>query len=228
MTTTILGSLSLLIALLVAGTAAASDGLAAAGPDPARADKLGLYGQFVGDWTFDVVNYRPDGTKSEGKGEWNFFWALEGRAVQDVWITPPRGVREKNSQSAPSGYGTTVRFYDPKLDAWRITWIDPIHGNVQTFVAKKRGSKSSRTRPERTRARRSGGSSSKSSRRPSDGGRSPRPTAARPGRRIRRWWSGASSRVVGPAFSRVATLDRGGTSPPPSLKIAAAHVPLRM
>ena len=140
MTTTILGSLSLLIALLVAGTAAASDGLAAAGPDPACADKLGLYGQFVGDWTFDVVNYRPDGTKSEGKGEWNFFWALEGRAVQDVWITPPRGEREKTSQSAPSGYGTTVRFYDPKLDAWRITWIDPIHGNVQTFVAKKRGS----------------------------------------------------------------------------------------
>src|SRR5262249_1841497 len=134
MTTTFLGSLAALAAFLVAVTAAASNGLVSDGPDASRADKLKLYGQFVGEWTFDVTNYREDGTTTEGKGEWNFFWALEGRAVQDVWITPPRGQREKPSQTAPSGYGTTVRFYDPKIDAWRITWIDPMHGNVETFV----------------------------------------------------------------------------------------------
>src|SRR5262245_50903090 len=140
MTTTMLAPLAALAAFLVAVTAAAaSDGLVSDGPDASRADKLKLYGQFVGDWTFDVTNYRPDGTKAEGKGEWNFFWALEGRAVQDVWITPPRGQRANASPSAPAGYGTTVRFYDPKIDAWRITWIDPIHGNVQTFIAKERG-----------------------------------------------------------------------------------------
>jgi hypothetical protein len=39
---------------------------------------------------------------------------LEGRAIQDVWILP--GVF----------YGTTLRVYDPGLDAWHILWSDPL------------------------------------------------------------------------------------------------------
>jgi hypothetical protein len=34
-------------------------------------------------------------------------------------------------------YGTTIRFYDPKIDAWRDTWISPIKNLVQTFIARK-------------------------------------------------------------------------------------------
>jgi hypothetical protein len=39
---------------------------------------------------------------------------LDGRAIQDVWILP--GVF----------YGTTLRVYDPGLDAWHILWSDPV------------------------------------------------------------------------------------------------------
>jgi hypothetical protein len=113
------------------------EGLVAAGPVAGLEEKLRLYGQFVGQWEFDVVNYPENAPKTTGTGEWNFAWVLDGRAVQDVWITPPRGKRDR-SQSARGGYGTTIRFYDPGIDAWRILWVDPIHANVQRFVARFR------------------------------------------------------------------------------------------
>ena len=34
-------------------------------------------------------------------------------------------------------FGTTIRFYDPKIDAWRSTWLSPIKGLVRTFIAHK-------------------------------------------------------------------------------------------
>ncbi len=48
------------------------DSLYATGPAAEGADDLMLFGQFVGDWVFDVINYKPDGTKQEGTGEWHF------------------------------------------------------------------------------------------------------------------------------------------------------------
>jgi hypothetical protein len=49
-----------------------------------------------------------------GTGTIHFGWVLEGRAIQDVWILP--GVF----------HGTTLRVYDPALDAWHILWSDPL------------------------------------------------------------------------------------------------------
>jgi hypothetical protein len=67
-----------------------------------RAGKLGLYGQFVGDWETDIITHAPDGERHQGQGAIHFGWVLEGRAI-----------------------GTTLRVYDTGLDAWRIFWIDP-------------------------------------------------------------------------------------------------------
>ena len=66
------------------------DALHAKGPAPDRAGKMDLYGRFVGSWDLDVTEYRDDGTTRRRPGEWHFGWALEGRAIQDVWIVPPR------------------------------------------------------------------------------------------------------------------------------------------
>jgi hypothetical protein len=88
--------------------------LHSAGPAPDRADKLTLYGWLIGDWSMDAVVYRDDGTEHHGSGEIHFGWVLGGRAIQDVWILP--GVF----------YGTTLRVYDPGLDAWHILWSDPL------------------------------------------------------------------------------------------------------
>ena len=75
------------------------------GPAGEHADKLMLFGQFVGDWEFDLIEIRPDGTKVNAKGEWHFGWVLEGRAVQDVWI-----VHSLKPGGTAAEYGTTVRF----------------------------------------------------------------------------------------------------------------------
>jgi hypothetical protein len=109
------------------------DALGADGPAADRAGKMDLYGRFVGSWELDVVQLRDDGSKRERKGEWHFGWALEGRAIQDVWIVPPRGeLRRGDATAHVNSYGTTLRVYDPGIDAWQIRWTDPV---TQTFLS---------------------------------------------------------------------------------------------
>lgn len=91
------------------------DALRAAGPASDRAEKMNLYGRFVGSWQMKSVVHDENGGRQQGPdGEIHFDWALQGRAVQDVWILP--GVF----------YGSTLRVYDPELDAWHILWSDPL------------------------------------------------------------------------------------------------------
>src|SRR5919199_40845 len=113
-------------------------GLGAAGPAADRAGEMMLFGQFVGDWDVEFTVHNPDGTRQTEKAEWHFGWVLEGRAVQDVWIVPRRGERSQQSV-VRSDYGTTIRFYDPAIDAWRIVYISPLQGELLTFVGRKVG-----------------------------------------------------------------------------------------
>ena len=46
------------------------------------------------------------------KGEVHFGWILDGTAIQDVWMGGHVGSQEVTL------FGTTIRFYDPKIDAW--------------------------------------------------------------------------------------------------------------
>jgi hypothetical protein len=53
-----------------------------------------------------------------------------------VWKVPVSG-------QPPAGlrpfYGTTMRFYDPAIGAWRSTWIDPLNGRVRRFIGRPEG-----------------------------------------------------------------------------------------
>lgn len=115
------------------------DALHADGPAKPHVKELMLFGQFVGSWLLDVVYYNADGSiRWRTPGEWHFAWALEGRAIEDVWMVPPRS--QRTSGPRPDGeYGATLRFYDPRLDAWRSTWHGPVNGYVLPFVAKAVG-----------------------------------------------------------------------------------------
>ncbi len=98
-------------------------------PDPAYADKLATFGQFVGAWTFEGAEIAEDGTRTaKDKGEIHFHWILEGRAIQDVWLDTER------SDDSPKMLGTTIRYYDPKTDRWSITWVHPKYDTVRTFT----------------------------------------------------------------------------------------------
>lgn len=114
------------------------EALHSTGARPELARELDLFGQFVGDWTLECMLYNPDG--SEGlvmQGELRFGWVLGGRAVQDVWIVPGRDHPDEGK--APGFHGTTVRFYDTDLGAWRSTWIDPPNNRVRRFIGRPVG-----------------------------------------------------------------------------------------
>jgi hypothetical protein len=100
-------------------------------PSEKNRDQLMLFGQFVGQWEFEGVEYREDGSRGTDKGEIHFGWVLQGRAVQDVWMEHER------SDKGPLVYGTTVRFYDPGIDAWRMTWLDPVNGSMRALTGRK-------------------------------------------------------------------------------------------
>jgi hypothetical protein len=88
---------------------------------------MGLYGWLIGAWELDATLYTDDGQTKTGRGEIRFGWALQGRAIQDVWVLP--GVF----------YGTTLRIYDPGLDAWHILWSDPVRQYYTRQIGRAQG-----------------------------------------------------------------------------------------
>jgi len=120
------------------GTAALST-LAASdrAPEIPKADDL--YGWLVGSWELDVRHYRVDVTALNLRGEAHFFRALEGRAVQDVWIMPARSARHTEVDPANNMYGTTLRIWDASIAAWRITYINPVNGRRAELIGRRVG-----------------------------------------------------------------------------------------
>lgn len=94
-------------------------------PNGALAEKLNLYGQFVGSWRADISHHAFTGAVTRAEGEWHFGWVLDGKAIQDVWIFPARDQRDPAAPVPWHRYGSTFRWYDPSIDAWHITWFDP-------------------------------------------------------------------------------------------------------
>ena len=112
--------------------------LFAAAPDSKQRNTLDLFGQFVGNWQVDVANHLPDGRIQSVKGEWHFGWILDGTAIQDVWMAPTRA--QLDAGEPLLGYGTTLRLYDAKIDAWRVLWASASSRNFIVFTARQRGS----------------------------------------------------------------------------------------
>ncbi|MBP2368319.1 hypothetical protein [Pseudonocardia parietis] len=103
------------------------------GPHPDLAGELALFGRFVGSWRLDW-----HGSDRQAVGELHVGWVLGGRAVQDTWIVPGPG--EPGHGVAPLAFhGTTIRFPDPVLGAWRSTWVEPVNGRVRRFVGRPTG-----------------------------------------------------------------------------------------
>jgi hypothetical protein len=103
------------------------DLLAAGGPHPDHAGELMLFGRFVGAWDMEGEQIAAGGDVTAFRGEWRFGWVLDGRAIQDVLVSP--GLE----------YGTTVRFYDPATRVWEITWITPPGRAVRRLQARPDG-----------------------------------------------------------------------------------------
>lgn len=126
--------------MATARTTLLSDSLQTDRPASDRAGKMDLYGWLIGSWDLDVTEFQQDGSTRRRRGEWHFAWVLEGRAIQDVWIVPPRGAREHEDAAANANYyGTTLRTYNPKIDAWHIEWTDPVSQTYLTMIGRQQG-----------------------------------------------------------------------------------------
>lgn len=137
--------LMLVLALATLGVTRASteesllvDALIAPGPHAALGGRMMLYGQFVGTWDVEVTNYPPDAPVTRARGEWTFGWALEGRAIQDVWAVPARANRDPTALAA-GAYGTTLRFPEPEGPYWRVVWVHPWRNDVTVMRARMAG-----------------------------------------------------------------------------------------
>jgi len=101
--------------------------LLARGPAAELGDGNMLYGFLPGSWEADAVIHRPGGEHVKARGEIHAGWVLEGRAIQDVWILPG------------SFHGTTLRLYDPSIDAWHIHWHDPLKHYYPRMIGRPSG-----------------------------------------------------------------------------------------
>ena len=112
-----------------------ADSLHVEGPSAEHAGELMLFGRFVGSWSLAWTGTDQNGDRAEMSGELHFGWVLGGRAVQDTWIVPGRG-QPGEGRPPLAFHGSTIRFYDPALGAWRSTWIEPVNGRVRRFIGR--------------------------------------------------------------------------------------------
>lgn len=95
-----------------------------------------FFGSLIGAWEIVWSDSFGNGGERHVKGEWIFERVLEGMAVQDIFICPSRAERERNPQ--PDGeYGTTLRIYNPRSEAWDIFY--GCQGTAQQLEARREG-----------------------------------------------------------------------------------------
>jgi hypothetical protein len=101
--------------------------LHAPGPAAEHAKELALYAFLVGRWQAEAILHPEVGATRTLPGEIHAGWVLGGRAIQDVWILP--GIF----------HGTTLRVYDPGMDAWHIHWLDPVKQSYPSMIGRAHG-----------------------------------------------------------------------------------------
>lgn len=93
---------------------------------PQRPEIAG-FGRLVGLWRTEITQPVDDGQSRRAEGDWEFGYALEGRAVIDVWQVPSRPALRGAPRAADQECGLCVRIWDPGLQLWRFTF----HGTAR-------------------------------------------------------------------------------------------------
>jgi hypothetical protein len=112
-----------------------SEHLIAGEPFGPVASDLATFGRFIGSWDLRWSRPGDDDAPTEQLGELHFGWVLGGRAVQDVWIVPSADSPDAG-QRPYAFWGSTIRFFDAELGAWRSTWVEPVSGRVRKFIGR--------------------------------------------------------------------------------------------
>jgi hypothetical protein len=101
--------------------------LSAVSPHPSLGDEARVWDRFVGTWDCDFTFFLDDGSVRHSRGELEFGWVMDGRAIQDIWITYPKEAGKER------GIGTSVRFFDSKSKLWRVVFVSPAYNALVTM-----------------------------------------------------------------------------------------------
>ena len=90
------------------------------------------FGRLIGRWTCTSAQRQKDGSFKDIAGEatWTWFYALDGRIVQDVWEGPA---------PAGGGVGTNLRVWNDQTQKWDIAWATSSQGGIQRLTAEAQG-----------------------------------------------------------------------------------------
>lgn len=95
-----------------------------------------IYAKLLGVWDVDVRDRGEDGSLRLAEGEWLFVRILEGRGIQDVWISPRRKDRTLTSDRAGNRYGSSIRTFDPSTRSWQVAWFNPVSGAFDVLTSR--------------------------------------------------------------------------------------------
>lgn len=98
--------------------------LAASGPHPSLGDEARVFDWLVGAWDSEFTFHNDDGTTRHASGEILFGWILDGRVLQDIWISYPKDAGKERS------IGTSLRYFDPEKKVWRVFFVNPVYGSI--------------------------------------------------------------------------------------------------
>jgi len=125
--------------------------LAAKRLSPEIPESADVYGWLCGNWDLEVLHYLAIDLRGRGMtGKVHAARVLEGRAVQDVWIMPAPDWDPRLMM-----YGTTLRWWDPSIQAWRIDWTNPGRSHHEDQIGNWNGRDILQTgrRPDGTKTR---------------------------------------------------------------------------
>lgn len=122
----------------VASASGLAETLIASGPHPSLGRHADTFGRLIGSWAGEYHDQDPGQPAEKGTMEVHFGWVLQGRAVQDIWIAPPRSSGHGTSLKRQT-YGTTIRVFHPDIEAWRAVWLNPITGIRSDLIGRRVG-----------------------------------------------------------------------------------------
>jgi hypothetical protein len=109
-------------------------------PAAAHSVQLEQFGRLAGLWTTRITYHPADGSPDlHVTGAWEFGYALDGRAVIDVWQVPGRDCLGGVARAADQECGLCVRIWDPRLQLWRFTFHGTARGDLIHMYAREIG-----------------------------------------------------------------------------------------
>lgn len=101
--------------------------------NPAAPTETKQFEPLLGSWQITDYQLQNNGDWKEGPGaDWHWYSILDGFAIQDDWIAPPKALDIPESERQ---YGTNIRIFNPARQQWEMAWMSKKGQQLNTFTA---------------------------------------------------------------------------------------------